>query len=113
MTCLDFVLDEIKPLKCLHLGVEGWGTYVLRGAGVALHSVDDTCFVVCEVWDERDRKRRHISPSGTPIVFGPPCDDVLAATAEHSNFERIEDIVDQDKNLCLRFRGEEDSGDGR
>ena len=113
MTCLEFVLDDVKPLSFLHFDVEGWETYALRGAGVALHGVDNTCFVVCEVWDERDRKRRHISPSGTPIVFGTPCDDVLAVMAEHSNFERIDDIDDQDRNMCLRFRGEEDSGDGR
>ena len=32
MTCLDFVLDEIKPLGFLHLNVEGWKAYALRGA---------------------------------------------------------------------------------
>ena len=48
MTCLDFVLDEIKPLGFLHLDVESWETYALRGAGVALRSVDETCFVFCE-----------------------------------------------------------------
>ena len=34
MTCLDFTLDEIKTLGLLHLDVEGWETYTLRGAGV-------------------------------------------------------------------------------
>ena len=48
MTCLDFVLDEIKPLGFLHLEVESWETYALRGARVALRSVDKTCFVFCE-----------------------------------------------------------------
>ena len=48
MTCLDFVLDEIKPLGFLHLDVESRETYALRGAGVALRSVDETCFVFCE-----------------------------------------------------------------
>ena len=87
MTCLDFVLDEINPLVFLHLDMEGWGTYNLRGAGVTLCGVGDTCFLVCEVWDERDRKRRHLDfryANG----FGPPCDDVLAAMAEHPNFDR-------------------------
>ena len=58
MTCLNFVLDKIKPLGFLHLGVEGWEAYALRGAGEALRGVNDSCFVVCEVWYERDRKRR-------------------------------------------------------
>ena len=33
MTCFNFVLDEIKPLEFLHLDVEGWKAYALRGAG--------------------------------------------------------------------------------
>ena len=64
---------------------------------------------------KRDRKRRHLALRDAD-KFGPPCDDILAAMAEHSNFERIDDIVDQDMDLCFCFRGEEDSevghGDG-
>ena len=116
MTCLDFVLDEINPLGFLHLDVEGWEAYSLHGAGKSLCGVNDTCFVVCEVWDERDRKRRrrkrrHLSLRDAN-GFRPPCDDFLAAMAEHPNFKRIDDIIDQDRNLCFRFRGEEDSGGG-
>ena len=44
--------------------------------------------------------------------FGSPCDDVLAALVEYPNFEQIDDIVDQDRNLCLCFRGEDDLGVG-
>ena len=103
MTCLDFILDEIKPLRFLHLNVEGWETYSLRGTGVELCGVDNTCFVVCEVWDEKDRSRRHLSLRDAD-GFRLPCNNVLAAMAEHPNFKRIDDIVDQDRNLCLRFR---------
>ena len=106
MTCLNFVLDKIKPLGFLHLDVEGWETYALRGSVVALRGVDNTCFIVCNLWDERDRKRRHI-PLRDADGFGPPCGDVLAAMAEHPDFERIDNILDQDSNMCLRFRGEE------
>ena len=77
MTCLDFVLDDIKPLRFLQLKMEGRETYALRGARVALRGVDSTCFVVCEVWDERDRKMRHLALGDTD-VFEPPCDDVIA-----------------------------------
>ena len=61
MTCLDFVLDEINTLGFLYLNVEGWEAYTLCVAIEALRGVDDTCFVVCGVWDDRDRKRRHIA----------------------------------------------------
>ena len=87
MTCLDFVFDEIKTLEFLHLDVEGWEAYALRGAGEALHDVNDACFVVCEVWDERDTKRRFFALRNAD-GSGPPCDDVLTAIAEHPNFER-------------------------
>ena len=80
MTCLNFVLDEINPLGFLYLEVEGWETYTLRGAGVALCGVDDICFVVCEVCGDRDRKRRHITLRDAD-GFGTPCNDILAAMA--------------------------------
>ena len=112
ITCLDFVLDKIKPLGFLHLNMEGWDTYTLCGPGVALPGVDYISFVVCEVWDERDSKRRHIALRDAN-GFGPTCDNVLTAMAEHPNFERIDNIIDQDRNLCLCFRGEEDSGGGQ
>ena len=87
MTNLDFVLDEINPLGFLNLDVEGWEAYIQSGAGEALRGVKDTFFVVCKVWDDRDRKRRYISlrdANGSR----PPCDDVLATIAEHPNFEQ-------------------------
>ena len=87
ITCLDFVLDEIKPLGFLHLDVDGWETYALRGSRKALRGVNNTCFVVCEVWDERDRKRRYLALRNDD-GSGPPCDDFLAAMTEHPNFER-------------------------
>ena len=98
MTCLDFVLDKKRPLRFLHLDVEGWETYALLGAVVSLRGVGNTYFVVCGVWDERDRKRRHLALRDTN-GFRPPCEDVPAAMAEHPNFERIDDIVHQDRTL--------------
>ena len=66
----------------------------------------------CEVLDDRDKKRRHPALRGADR-FRSPCDNVLAAMAEHPNFGRIDNIVDQDRNMCLRFRGGEDLGGGR
>ena len=42
--------------------------------------------------------------------WGLPSTMSFATMVEHPNFELINDIVDQDRDLCLRFRGEEDSG---
>ena len=111
MTCLNFVLYEINLLGFLHLDVEGWETYALHGSGVVLHGVDDTFFVVCGLWDDRGRKRRHLTLKDAD-GFKPPYDNVLAAMAEHPNFKRNCVIVDQDMNLCLLFRGQEYSGGG-
>ena len=111
MTCLDLVLDKINPLGFLHLDVEGWDTYALLGAGEALRGIDNTCFVVCEVWYERYRKRRHLFHRDA-YGFRPPYDNVISAIVEYPNFEYIYNIVDQDRNLGFRFRGSEDSGEG-
>ena len=92
--------------------MEGWEIYALRGAGVALHSVDDTCFVVCGVWDERDRKMRHFALRYA-YGFGPSCDNVLSTMEEHTNFKWINDTVDQNMNLYFRFRGGEYLGGGQ
>ena len=61
MACLNFVLEDIKPLRFLHLDVEGWDTYKLRGSRVAICGVDNTCFIVCEVLDERYGKSRNLA----------------------------------------------------
>ena len=42
MTCLNFVLDKINPLSFLHLDVERWEAYSLRGDGEALRGIDNT-----------------------------------------------------------------------
>ena len=42
MTCLNFLLYKINPLRFLYLDMEGWDTYALRGAGVALRGIDYT-----------------------------------------------------------------------
>ena len=41
MTCPNFVLDNINPLRILHLDVEGWEAYALHGAGEALRGVNN------------------------------------------------------------------------
>ena len=85
MTYLDYVLDKINTLGFLQLDMEGCESYALRGSGETLYGVENTCFIVCDVWDDRDRKRRNLNLRDAD-GFGPPCDDVLAAMAEHSNF---------------------------
>ena len=40
----------------------------------ALRGVKDTCVVVCEVWDERERKRRYLTLRDAD-GSSPPCDD--------------------------------------
>ena len=47
MTCLNFVLDEIKLLRFLYLDMKGWEAYALRGAEETLRGVNDICFDVC------------------------------------------------------------------
>ena len=109
---LDFILDEIEPLGFLHLDVEGWEAYSLRRAGEALRGVIDTCFVICEVWDDRDRKRRYL-PLSDADGSGPPCDNSSPPWRNILTSSRIDDIVDHNWNLCFPFRGEKDSGEGR
>ena len=87
MTCLYFVLDKINLFGFLHLDVEGWEAYAMSGDGEALRGFNNTCFVVCEVWYDRDRKKRYLFLRDTD-GSGPPCNDVLVAMVEHPNFER-------------------------
>jgi len=99
MISLDSMKNEINPLGLLHLDVEGWEARALHGANEILSEIKDTCYIVCEVWDEKDRKKRH---KAVVDAEGKPGDAVLAAIEAYSQFERLDDIVDQDRNLFFR-----------
>jgi len=102
MISLDHMKEEILPLGLLHLDVEGWEARALNGAQEILSQIHATCFIVAEVWDEKDRKKRH------KAIIDPDCksgDDVLAAMAPYHQFERLPDIIDQDRNLFFQYNG--------
>ena len=87
MTCLHFVVDEIKPLGFLHLDVEGWEAYAL--CGMERHSAVSRLHTSLSVrcWMRgigREMNLALMDADGS----GPPYDDFIAAMAEHPNFER-------------------------
>lgn len=94
MISLDSMAEEIGKLGLLHLDIEGWEARALKGASNILRGIDHTCFIIAEVWDDRDLKKRH------KAVLDPrPDDEILEIMSTFSNFERKEDIVDQERNL--------------
>jgi hypothetical protein len=99
MISLDSIKHEILPLGLLHLDVEGWESRALNGSTEILSETTNTCFVICEVWDEKDRKKRH---KAIIDAEGKPGDDVLAAMEMYPQFERLDDVVDHERNLFFR-----------
>lgn len=100
MISLDHMKEEILPLGLLHLDVEGWEARALKGAQDILSQINATCFIVAEIWDEKDRKKRQ------KAVIDPDCEsgfDVLAAMKPYQQFERLPDIIDQDRNLFFQY----------
>jgi FkbM family methyltransferase len=102
MISLDSMKEEILPLGLLHLDVEGWEPRALLGAREILEqtSAGTKCFVVAEVWNERDCKRRGMGEAK-------PDDGVIAAMQQHPHFQRVDDIVDVERNLVFECISEE------
>lgn len=94
MISLDSMAEEIGKLGLLHLDIEGWEARALKGASNILRGIDHTCFIIAEVWDDRDLKKRHKA-----VIDPRPDGEILEIMNNFSNFERKEDIVDQERNL--------------
>lgn len=98
MISLDSIKDEILPLGLLHLDVEGWESKALLGASDILRETTTDCYIICEVWDERDRKMRKKAIREDTLAGR----DVLTLMGKFPQFERTDDIVDQERNLFFR-----------
>ncbi len=111
MISLDSMMEEILPLGFLHLDVEGWEVEALRGADKILKETNNVCYVVCEVWDIKDKKRRHLAVRDTLTEDGDgePGHGVLTSMAAYPQFERLPDIVDQDRNMFFKVKQIEES----
>ena len=89
MICLDSI-PEMHPLGLLHLDVEGWESDVIRGASNLLEKTLSPCFVIAEVWDDKDCKRRGVG--------GGAEEKIEAVMHSYTSFERKEDILDLERN---------------
>lgn len=116
MISLDSIKSQIMPLGLLHLDVEGWEAQALKGATSILKESNHTCFIICEVWDEKDRRRRQkalenrvtletdVNSDGRLSVDDyemSPEDEIVSIMAQYKQFYRHDDIVDQDRNLVF------------
>ena len=96
MISLDSIKSEILPVGLLHLDVEGWEPQALNGATSILEEMKDTCFIICEVWDDKDRRRRKNAIADNIVTAE---DEIVDIMARFPHFIRQEDIIDQDRNL--------------
>mmetsp|Transcript_11635 Transcript_11635/g.21760 ORF Transcript_11635/g.21760 Transcript_11635/m.21760 type:complete len:361 (-) Transcript_11635:1809-2891(-) len=103
MISLDSIQNEILPLGILHLDVEGWEAKVLRGAKEILNQVTNTCYIIAEVWDEKDRRMRRTASSFHSDGSDPE-EEILNIMKDYPQFERLDDIVDQERNLFFQSR---------
>ena len=117
MITLDSMYDVLHPVGFFHLDVEGWESRVLSGASRLLRSVVSSpstssacCYVVAEVWEERNAR---IGRDGVLTIrgFSPvPIKDIEVVMREHGHFVRGEDIVDQERNLFFSAFATPDNG---
>lgn len=127
MISLDSMYDIIMPLGLLHLDIEGWEPAALRGASTILTDTKKklkssfSCYIICEVWDSKDEKRRSLAVrrESTTIIGKNSKNNndkkhhyssskaVLDIMITHSHFERLQDIVDQERNMFFQCTGKE------
>lgn len=122
---LDSIFDQISPLGMLHIDVEGWESNVLRGAKQSLTTVPDhcsnkdnnndesddcfPCFVVAEAWTKKQSLRRGVSGNAEEKIIRVMEDEVNDDGDAGFRFERIDDIVDIERNLVY-FRKRKGNG---
>lgn len=104
MISLDSIQNEILPLGILHLDVEGWEARAIRGANEILSQVNKTCYIIAEVWDEKDRKMRRRASSTFNTDGSIPEEEILTIMNDHPQFLRLDDIVDQERNLFFEWK---------
>lgn len=96
MITLDSLQERICSLGILHIDVEGWESQVLMGAIELLSRKCGTpCYIIAEAWTPAQSQRR----SGLDDAQG---SIVQAITAHHASFERVDDIVDVERNVVFR-----------
>ena len=92
MISLDSLLSTLSPVSFLHLDVEGWEARALLGATSLLAAAAHTpCTIVAEVWSAKEALRRGSSPT--------PAADIAEALAPFPHFQRLPDLVDQERNV--------------
>jgi FkbM family methyltransferase len=122
---LDSIFDQISPLGMLHIDVEGWESNVLRGAKKSLTTIPDhcsnkcnnddesddyfPCFIVAEAWTKKESLRRGVSGNAEEKIIGVMEDEVNDDGDAGFRFERIDDIVDIERNLVY-FRKRKGNG---
>ena len=124
---LDSIFDQISPLGMLHIDVEGWESNVLRGAKKSLTTIpyhcsnsnkcnnddesDDCfpCFVVAEAWTKKQSLRRGVPGNAEEKIIRVMEDEVNGDSDAKFRFERIDDIVDIERNLVY-FRKRKGNG---
>lgn len=96
LSSLNEFLDLITPVGIMHVDVEGWETKVLLGADKILENVD-ICpkYVILECWSSKDSIRRGFSND--------PEFDIINEMNKYSHYNRIEDIIDCEKNLVYQL----------
>ena len=111
---LDSICDQISPLGMLHIDVEGWESNVLRGAKNSLTTFpkqrtnkenNDTdsddhypCFIIAEAWTKKECLRRGVSGNAEEKIVR-VMEEVNGGCDARFRFQRIEDIVDIERNL--------------
>ena len=90
MIKLDDVRSQIEPVGMMHIDVEGWEAYVLKGATKILEN--NNPYLILECWSGDYSYSRGFSKC--------PEEDILNEMKKY-NFERKDDLVDEERNLVF------------
>jgi len=120
---LDSIANQITPLGLLHIDVEGWEPSVLKGARQvltetatlkpSLNSSNNNnhrypCYIIAEAWTEKECLRRRVRGNAEEAIVGVMQDEINSSIALLGNtisqFERLDDIVDVERNLVYVHR---------
>jgi FkbM family methyltransferase len=97
MSMIDSFLEMIGEVGVLHVDVEGWEAKVLMGFQKGLSNVRYPMTIILECWENEISFKRRFSKT--------PEDDILRQMSKYPRFKRMENIIDEEKNLVFCFDG--------
>lgn len=100
---LDSIKDQIMPIGIMHIDTEGWETSVLNSSQNILKETNNSMYIIAEYWSEKVARKEKKVGRSKGIMSKTPSKE-LVNLLKNYNFERLNDLVDEERNLVFKYK---------